>query len=250
MESKNEAILINSNIKKIKRAFKENKFSKINGYNTKNIMSYLDLKSKYNFAKTCIFILNKFIEYENSKTFDIIAELPYKFPMIEMTFNEKNYDSDYLLEIKALIKFKDSEKDISKYESPEMRRNYIIIENKRISFICLGNCFNWPWKDDKHYWSLNKKYNTNYINYNYWYLDDVCWIHNLLIFRNIPKGNYKLFLNMRFDNEHFKGQLKLVVSYGKHIIYVIDNWPSEYEITNFNWPLKSSLSNLIFKNNL
>ena len=67
MESKNEANLINSNIKKIKRAFKENKFSKINGYNTKNIMSYLDLKSKYNFAKTCIFARNNFIENENSK---------------------------------------------------------------------------------------------------------------------------------------------------------------------------------------
>ena len=236
MESKNEAILINSNIKKIKRAFKENKFSKINSYNTKNIMSYLDLKSKYNFAKTCIFILNNFIEYENSITFDIIADLPKKFPLIEMTFDDKNYDSisDNLLGIKALIKLKDSEKDISEYESSEMRRNYIIIENRRISFISLGNCYNWPWKNNKHYWSLNKKYNTNYINNFYWYLDDASWIHNLLIFRNIPKGNYKLFLNMRFDNEDFKGQLKLVISYGKHIIYVIHNWPSKYEINEFH----------------
>ena len=237
MESKNEAILIKTNIKKIKRAYKENSFSSIIKYNlTKYIMNYLDLKSKYNFAKTCTSILNNFIDYENSKTFDIIADLPKKFPLIERTFDEKNCDfnSDYLWEIKALIKFKDSEEDISEYESPEMRKNYLIIENRRISFISLGNCFNWPWKKDKHYWNLNKKYNTNYINYNYWHLDDVSWIHNLLIFRNIPKSNYKLFLNMRFDNENFKGQLKLVISYGNHIIYVIDNWPSKYEINEFH----------------
>jgi len=248
MESKNDIILIKTKIKKIDRPYKDNNFSTKIAYNiVKNILNYLDLKSKYNFAKTCRFVLNNFIDAENSKTFDIIRDLHKKFPLIEMEFDEKNYnlDSNYLLGIKALIKFKDSEKDILKYESSEMRKNYILIKNKRISFISLGNCFNWPWKDNPHYWSLNKKYNTNYLNYNYWYLEDASWIHNYLIFRNIPKGNYKLFLNMRYDNEHFKGKLNLVISYGKHIVYVIDNWPSEYEIKEFNISIEQNKEDFI-----
>ena len=238
MDSKNDDdILIKTNIKKIKRQYKENIFSsKMKSNLTKYILNFLDFKSKLNFAKTSIYITNNFIENENSKTFDIVKELHEKYPLIEMKFDEKYFDSisDNLLKIKDLFKFKDSEEDISKYESPEMRRNYLKIENNRNSFITLGNCFNWPWKDNKYYWNVNKKYNTNYFNYNYWYLYEVCWIHSFLIFRNIPKGNYKLFLNMRYDNEKFKGQLKLIISYGKHIIYFIDNWPSLYQINEFH----------------
>ena len=184
MESKDDDILIKTNIKKIKRQYKENIFSlRMKSNLTKYLLNFLDFKSKLNFAKTSIFITNNFIENENLKTFDIVEELHEKYPLIEMKY-DKNYFvsiSDNLLKIKDLFKFKDSEKDIAKYESPEMRKNYLKIENKRKSFITLGNCFNWPWKDNKHYWDINKKYNTNYFNYNFWYLYDVCWIHSFLI---------------------------------------------------------------------
>lgn len=237
MESKSDVILIKTNIKKIKRAYENNVFSSIkNIYIVQNIMNYLDLESKCNFAKTCIFIYNIFIDKENAITFEKINNLQEKFPLIEIKFDKKNinFDSDYLFGIKALFKFKESEKDISEYKSREMRKNYMKIEYGRKSFIALGNCFDWPWKNDNHYWNLNIKYNTNYNNCNYWYLDDVSWIYIKLIFRQIPIGNYKLYLNMRYDDENFKGNLKLVISYGYHIIYVIENWPSEYEIDEFD----------------
>ena len=166
-------------------------------------MNYLDLESKCNFAKTCIFIYNIFIDKENAITFEKINNLQEKFPLIEIKFDKKNinFDSDYLFGIKALFKFKESEKDISEYKSREMRKNYMKIEYGRKSFIALGNCFDWPWKNDNHYWNLNIKYNTNYNNCNYWYLDDVSWIYIKLIFRQIPIGNYKLYLNMEAHNQ-------------------------------------------------
>lgn len=197
-------------------------------------MNFLEPKSKINFAQTSIFNHNTFIEYENLKVLDKIRLLQEQYPLIEMNYDEKDFNSnsDHLLELKTLFKFKDSEEEISQYESPEMRKNYLKIENERKSFIALGNCFNWSWKDNKYHWIISQK-KLNYFNYRLWYLIDVCWVHTLLIFRNIPKGNYKLFLNNKYNCKKFKGQLKLIISYGKHIIYFIDNWPSEYQINEF-----------------
>ena len=237
MESsqKTNDIYIIKKLKKIKREGKPNTFSeKFKSNLTKYILNFLDQKSKSYFAKTCIFALNNYIDNENSIIFDKIKLLHEKYPLIEMNYDEIDFNSkpDNLLELKTLFKFKDSEEEISKYESPEMRKNYLQIENGRKSFIALGNCFNWSWKDNKHHWIISKN-NFNYFGYKFWYLIDVCWVHTLLIFRNIPKGNYKLFLNNKYNFKEFKGQLKLIISYGKHIIYFIDNWPSEYQINEF-----------------
>ena len=239
MDSKCNDILIKKNLKKIKREGnekqKDNIFSKILKSNlTKYILNYLEFESKFAFAKTCIFALNNFIDNENSIVLGKLKNLKKTYPLIEIELNEidKYENSDNLLEIKNIFKFKDSPEEIAKYESPEMRKNYLKIENNRKSFIALGNCFDWAWKDNKHHWIISKN-NLNYFNYHFWYLIDVCWVHSLLIFRNIPKGNYKLFLNMKFNDDELKGQLKLIISYGKHIIYFIDNWPSENEIKEF-----------------
>ena len=237
MDSKYNDIIIKKNLKKIKREGKEkdNIFSKnLKSNLTKYILNYLDLKSKYAFAQTCIFALNNFIDNENLNVLEYLKNLKNSFPLIELELNEidKNANTDNLLEIKSIFKFKDLPEEIAKYESPEMRKNYLKIENNRKSFIALGNCFNWPWKDNKHHWIISKN-NLNYFNYNFWYLIDVCWVHSFLIFKDIPKGNYKLFLNMKFDDEDLEGQLKLIISYRKHIIYFIDNWPSEKEIQEF-----------------
>jgi len=93
MDSKNDDdILIKTNIKKIKRQYKENIFSsKMKSNLTKYILNFLDFKSKLNFAKTSIYITNNFIENENSKTFDIVKELHEKYPLIEMKFDEKYF---------------------------------------------------------------------------------------------------------------------------------------------------------------
>ena len=235
MDSGYNDILIKKNIKKIKRESKNNCFKdKLKNNLIKFILSFLNLKEKIIFSRTCIFILNNYIDYENSIIFNEIKNIHKKFPLIEMNYNEKDLElkPDNLLELKTIFKFKDSKEEISKYESPEMRKNYLKIENNKKSFIALGNCFNWPWKDNKYYWKLSN-INLNYFNYNYWYLINVCWIHSFLIFKNIPKGNYKLFLNMKYNNIDFKGKLKLIISYGKHIIYFIDNWPSSYQIQEF-----------------
>lgn len=234
MESKKD-ILIKRNLRKVKREGKDNSFSqKLKSNLTKYILSYLDPKSKYEFAASCIFTLNLFIDYENLLVLDKLKNLLKKFPLIEfdLTTIDFNSNSENLLQLKNIFKFKDSKEEIEKYESPEMRKNYLIIEKNRKSLISLGNCFPWPWKDKKRHWLISKN-NLNYFNYNYWYLNDVCWIHSFLIFRSIPKGNYKLFLNMKYNDEDFVGQLKLIISYGKHIIYFIDNWPSKYQIEEF-----------------
>ena len=237
MESKESEgdIFIKKSLKKIKREGINNIFStKLKSNLTKYILNYLDIQSKFSFSKTCIFALNNFIDYENSLILDKVKNLHETYPLIEINFDKIDFESkpDNLLELKTIFKFKDSKEEIEKYESQEMRKNYLKFENNRKSFIALGNCFNWPWKDNKHHWIVSKS-NLNYFNYKYWYLIDVCWIHTILIFKNIPKGNYKLFLNMKYNYPEFKGQLKLIISYGKHIIYFIDNWPSEYEINEF-----------------
>ena len=235
MESKENDIFIKRNLKKVKREIINNIFSsKMKNNLTKYILSYLDLQSKLNFAQTCIFILNNFIDYKNSIIYDKIKKIHEFYPLIEINIDEIDLETipDNLLELKSVFKFKDSKEEIAKYESPEMRKNYLKFEKNRKSFIALGNCFDWAWKDNKHHWIISKR-NSNYFNYKYWYLNDVCWIHNTLIFRNITKGNYKLFLNMKYNEPEFKGKLKLIISYGKHIIYFIDNWPSEYQINEF-----------------
>jgi hypothetical protein len=67
MEINEQDRLINRDIKKIKRQHKENIFSTTLNYNlTKYIMDFLDIKNLYEFAKTCIFIFNSFIDYENT----------------------------------------------------------------------------------------------------------------------------------------------------------------------------------------
>ena len=236
MESNYKDILIKRKIKKVNRKYTSNIFSeKLKSNLTKNIFKYLDSQSKFQFAKTCIYALNNLIEKENSIVLNKLKELHDNFPLIEINYNEKDkeLESDNLLELNSVFKFKDSKEEIEKYESPEMRKNYLKIEKGRKSFIALGNCFDWAWKDNKHHWIICKQNNLNYFNYNFWYLLDVCWVHSLLVFKNIPKGNYKLFLNMKFNMEEFKGQLKLIISYGKHIIYFIDEWPSEHEIKEF-----------------
>ena len=179
--------------------------------------------------------MNNFIDYENTIVLNKLKELHDNFPLLEMNYKEKDIEirPDNLLEFKNVFKFKDSKEEIDKYESKEMRKNYLKIENGRKSFIALGNCFDWAWKDNKHHWIVSEHNTLNYFNYKFWYLIDVCWVHSLLVFKNIPKGNYKLFLNMKFNSKEFKGQLKLIISYGKHIIYFIDNWPSEHEIQEF-----------------
>lgn len=235
IKSKENDIYIIKIIKKIKREGKSNIFSeRLKSNLTKYILNFLEPKTKFNFAKTSIFILNNFIDNENLIFLDKIKLLHEEYPLLELNYDETDIKSkfDNLLELKTLFKFKDSEEEISKYESPEMRKNYLKIEKDRKSFIALGNCFNWSWKENKHHWIISKN-NLNYFNYKFWYLIDVCWVHTLLVFRNIPKGNYKLFLNNKYNFKKFKGQLKLIISYGKHIIYFIDNWPSEYQINEF-----------------
>ena len=67
--------LINKDIKKIIRQHKENIFStKLKNNLTQFIMNYLDIKSKYEFCKTCIFIFNIFIDYENLFVFEKMKE--------------------------------------------------------------------------------------------------------------------------------------------------------------------------------
>ena len=66
MEINYEDNLINRDIQKIKRKPINNLFStKLNNNLTKFIMNYLEIKSRYEFAKTCIFLFNNFIDYEN-----------------------------------------------------------------------------------------------------------------------------------------------------------------------------------------
>jgi hypothetical protein len=75
MELKIGDRLISRNIKKILRQHKENIFSvKLNNNLTQSIMNYLEIKSKFDFAKTCIFIFNAFIDFENSIIFEKIKE--------------------------------------------------------------------------------------------------------------------------------------------------------------------------------
>ena len=71
MEINEQDRLINRDIKKIKRQHKENIFStSLNKNLTKYIMEFLDIKNLYEFAKTCIFIFNSFIDYENTLIFE------------------------------------------------------------------------------------------------------------------------------------------------------------------------------------
>lgn len=68
MEKDSETLLANINIKKIKRKYISNIFSeKLKGNLTKNIMNYLTIENIFSFSKTCIFIYNNFIDYENIK---------------------------------------------------------------------------------------------------------------------------------------------------------------------------------------
>lgn len=68
MEKDSESLIMKNDIKKIKRKYKDNIFSKkLKGYLTKNIMNYLNIQSICEFRKTCIYIYNNHIEYKNIK---------------------------------------------------------------------------------------------------------------------------------------------------------------------------------------
>ena len=75
MEINEQDRLLSRDIKKIKRQHKDNIFSTTLNYNlTKYIMDFLDIKNLYEFAKTCIFIFNSFIDYENTLIFEKIKK--------------------------------------------------------------------------------------------------------------------------------------------------------------------------------
>ena len=79
MEYSKEDYLLKKSFKKIKRNYIENIFSKKSKTNiTRNIMSYLDIKSRYEFAKTCIYTYNNFIDFENLIIPEKIKELSNK----------------------------------------------------------------------------------------------------------------------------------------------------------------------------
>ena len=93
MEKDCESFLVKKNISKIKTKKKGNIFStKIKSNLTKNIMKYLDIKSILEFAKTCIFLFNNFIDYENESIFNkIISEQEKAFYQIEFEENKKTF---------------------------------------------------------------------------------------------------------------------------------------------------------------
>ena len=79
MEYSKEDYLLKKSFKKIKRNYIENIFSKKSKTNiTRNIMSYLDIKSRYEFAKTCIYTYNNFIDFENLIIPEKIKEISNK----------------------------------------------------------------------------------------------------------------------------------------------------------------------------
>jgi hypothetical protein len=56
MEKKQDSLILNINVNKIKRQYNKNLFSvKLKNNLAKNIMKYLDIESIIEFSKTCIF---------------------------------------------------------------------------------------------------------------------------------------------------------------------------------------------------
>ena len=79
MEINFEDRLIKKDIKKIKRKYTDNIFStKLNSNIVKIIMKYLDIKYLYEYAKSCIFIFNNFIDYENEKLYNLLKKTENK----------------------------------------------------------------------------------------------------------------------------------------------------------------------------
>lgn len=73
MEKEQDSLILNININKIKRQYNKNLFSvKLKNNLTKNIMKYLDIESIIEFSKTCIYIFNIFIDYENESFYNTI----------------------------------------------------------------------------------------------------------------------------------------------------------------------------------
>ena len=68
MKEESERLLNKTRIKKINRSYTNNIFSeKLNKNLINIIMSYLNIENICNFCRTCIFIYNNFIDFENLK---------------------------------------------------------------------------------------------------------------------------------------------------------------------------------------
>ena len=109
MEKESEILLNKIRIKKISRSYKNNIFSeKLNKNLINIIMSFLNIENICNFNRTCIFIYNNFIDFENLKIhedlinegknsllrintkdkkpgFAILCEIPCQYSIIDLT---------------------------------------------------------------------------------------------------------------------------------------------------------------------
>ena len=104
MEIHFEDRLIKKDIKKIKKEYTDNIFSfKLNNNIIKIIMNYLDKEDLWEFAKTCIFIFNNYIDYENSLLYNKLKEKAKK-RICKLLLNNDKQGLGFFVEITLSFK--------------------------------------------------------------------------------------------------------------------------------------------------
>ena len=146
METDSESLIMNNNIKKIKRIYKSNIFSdKLKGNLTKNIMNYLNVDDICEFRNTCIFIYNNFIDNENLK----IKKLEEKVKNSLLELNLKLKDNKKAFCFSCEIPYSYASKNLTKaiiisndfYDGKIENKIEIINNNNKIQEIELKNKF-------------------------------------------------------------------------------------------------------------
>ena len=185
--------------RKVAREFTPNVFSIKVKYNiTKYLMNFLTYEEQLEFGKTCIFVLNNFIDFDKEEIRGNISKIMKRY---KGKFDAKEEDI-----CKRIMAGGDNLKDILHYKFLHNEHdNYICFNkydlyNNKESIISLANTYSWPHKNNPMYWDEHKQIKGSYFNKETCYLNNVCWLTPNFSFEFVPKGNYKLYINQGFNN--------------------------------------------------
>ena len=221
--------------RKVAREFTPNVFSIKVKYNiTKYLMNFLTYEEQLEFGKTCIFVLNNFIDFDKEEIRGNISKIMKRY---KGKFDAKEEDI-----CKRIMAGGDNLKDILHYKFLHNEHdNYICFNkydlyNNKESIISLANTYSWPHKNNPMYWDEHKQIKGSYFNKETCYLNNVCWLTPNFSFEFVPKGNYKLYINQGFNVSNLyriKNFVKLEVKINEKVVFSRGDYPNEKEINNY-----------------
>ena len=116
------------------------------------------------------------------------------------------------------------------YPFPEEETNYIRYDEKGKSYISSTHGFGFPHSGNKSYYDIKK--DPNSYDGTAERLIKVSWLHLKFKFNHVKPGNYKLFLNQCFENNHrnLKGKVTFKIFVCDKIIFEDKQFPNDIMI--------------------